>query len=314
MSQEIFSTLTTQDQIQTWLDKVGIKNYTITSDLIVNVDDSVDIKSLSLTHFPVQFGVINGDFICSQNQLISLKGAPYEIKGNFSCQGNQLTTLEYCPKKVKSSIDLGNNKLVSLKGLPNICNGDLDLRSNQLTSLEGCSEIVLNTFICSFNKLYSLEFGPKEAFSYICSSNQLTSLDYAPEIVPDMFVCSNNQLTSLKGSLKEAHKITVGDNPLTSFKGSTLKAYEIHIFRTPLSKISSFQEIEHIEAKYLIDITNNFNEPILTTLSNNYQSSYRQPVYEFDFKALKERMKIKYEKQRLEEIVDHVSTKRNLKI
>lgn len=74
--------------IKKWLDRVKIKNYTINDDFTVDVDSDVVFTYMHLPEIRVQFGVINGNFNCSDNDLTSLKGAPLEIHGDFHCERN----------------------------------------------------------------------------------------------------------------------------------------------------------------------------------------------------------------------------------
>lgn len=309
-----FKVYKTKEEISNWLDAMKVSNYIINDDLTVDVKGDVKLIDKFLTYLPIQFNEVLGDFVCSQNKLITLKGMPKTIKGSFVANNNQLTSLAYFPKHIEEDINLGSNQLTSLEGLPKKCYANLDVRSNHLTSLKGCSEQVKSGFICSFNQLSSLEFGPKKVASYFCHSNQLTNLDYAPEKISGVFSCGNNKLTSLKGSLKEVNKLSIGDNDIHSFNAVSLKANEIHIFRTSLNKINHYQEIEHLEANLIIDIVNKFNEPLYTQVSHKYHSDYNSSVYLLDFKALKEKLKIEYEKQIFETLIKGNPEKKGLKI
>ena len=137
--------------------------------------------------FTINFGKITGYFVCSDLDLISLKGAPTEVGEGFSCSDNQLTSLKGAPQKVKGSFICSSNQLTSLKGVPQIINGDFYCYKNKLTSLEGAPQKVGGDFWC-FN-------------------NQLTSLEGAPLIVDGDFYCQENQLTSLDGIGKVKGKI-----------------------------------------------------------------------------------------------------------
>ena len=64
-----------KSEVEEILDILEIKNYTINSDLTVDVDNNVDISSRYLRVIPVQFRNVSGFFSCSHNQLTSLKGA-----------------------------------------------------------------------------------------------------------------------------------------------------------------------------------------------------------------------------------------------
>ena len=73
-------------QIQSWLDEYGIKNYTINNKGEVDVDGDVNLMRKGLTEIPsfIQFGTIKGNFDCSYNNLMYLKGAPKKVSGIFA--------------------------------------------------------------------------------------------------------------------------------------------------------------------------------------------------------------------------------------
>ena len=89
-------------RIVTWLDTMGVKNYTINPDWTIDVKGYVYLDYKNLTEFPdyIKFNNVSGGFYCSKNQLTSLKGCPASVSGYFSCWNNQLTSLEGCPTKV----------------------------------------------------------------------------------------------------------------------------------------------------------------------------------------------------------------------
>ena len=92
---------TIHNQIEDWLDEYGITNYTIHEDLVIDVHEKVYLLSKRLASLPFQFGIIQGDFNCTWNQLTSLKHCPKEVHGDFFCYKNKLTSLEHCPKVIK---------------------------------------------------------------------------------------------------------------------------------------------------------------------------------------------------------------------
>lgn len=49
---------------------------------------------------PFKFGVIDGDFDCSDFNLTSLKNSPVIVKGYFDCAGNKLKSFDGGPKEV----------------------------------------------------------------------------------------------------------------------------------------------------------------------------------------------------------------------
>jgi 2'-5' RNA ligase len=124
-----------------------------------------------------------------------------EITGNFVCSDNQLTTLEGAPRKVGMGFYCNNNQLTSLEGAPQ------EIGFFTTNSRGG-------TFNCSNNKLTSLKGAPQKQVGggFYCDNNQLTSLAGAPREVGGHFECQNNQLTSLAGA-----PIRVGGNFKSDF-------------------------------------------------------------------------------------------------
>ena len=120
-----------------------------------------------------------GDFVCDNNKLTTLKGAPVSVGGGFYCSNNQLTSLE---------------------GAPTSVGGDFWCYKNKLTSLEGAPASVVGYFDCDYNQLTSLEGAPASVGGYFgCSHNQLTSLTNIHKILKQMngnFYAYNNPLKS----------------------------------------------------------------------------------------------------------------------
>jgi len=168
-------------QITQWLERHGIHNYTLTPDPVygftVDVQDNVNLSDQALKKILVKFGRVNGDFMCSHNQLTTLFGAPDRIEGIFDCRANRLTSLDFSPLVVEDHF---------------VCD------HNFLTTLKGCTQNLKNNFSCSHNRITSLEFGPAEADCYWCDYNCLTSLEFAPQKVQARFRCNNNQLIDLE--------------------------------------------------------------------------------------------------------------------
>jgi hypothetical protein len=126
-------------QSETEVDKIcrkyGIKNWTLNSDGLVDVDGHVNLCLKNSKKLPLKFGKITGYFHCAKNQLTSLEGAPNTVGGLFDCSNNQLTSLEGSPRLVGSNrgyggyFDCRNNNIRSFEGLVNIggnlyCNGN----------------------------------------------------------------------------------------------------------------------------------------------------------------------------------------------
>ena len=165
---------------------------------------------------------VRGDFYCSGNYFTSLKGAPQEVGGDFYCNNNQLTSLEGAPQTVGGNFNCSENQLISLKGAPKTVGGDFDCSENQLISLKGAPQKVGKNFICYNNCLIYLKGAPREVVgNFYCSDNQLTSLEGAPQKVGGSFSCSYNQLTSLEGAPTEVGEyFNCSDNQLTSLAGA----------------------------------------------------------------------------------------------
>ena len=163
------------EMIKEWLRKYNIENYTINKDFTIDVDGNVILVLKNLSKFPeyIQFGVVRGNFDCSNNNLISLRGCPRKVEGFFNCNYNHLKSLENCPVEVGSSVYCFRNNLKSLVGAPKKVGGSFYCSNNQLKSLEGAPEKVEGDFDCSHNKLTSLEGAPKEVERFDCGGNSV---------------------------------------------------------------------------------------------------------------------------------------------
>jgi hypothetical protein len=198
----------------------GIVEYEFTPDGFLDVFDNVNLNVKVLRKIPFKFGHVHGNFNCSSNFLISLKGSPRIVEGNFNCSYNKLTSLEYGPEKVEGNYSCYSDKLESLIGSPKEVGGTFDCNSNLLKTLQGSPEIVGNNFICSYNGLITLEGGPKIIKNkFNCSYNNLTTLEGGPQKVGNYYDCSSNKLISLRGAPSLVSKIfNCEDNKLTSLE------------------------------------------------------------------------------------------------
>jgi hypothetical protein len=116
--------LKTKKEIEDWLERHYIEDYYIHDNLTVDVKGNVNLLHLGLTELPVQFGVIDGTFICSHNKLTSLKGCPYEVKESFACCNNQLSNLNHCPEKVGCNFLCEHNPIIYLRNFNCSIGGD----------------------------------------------------------------------------------------------------------------------------------------------------------------------------------------------
>jgi hypothetical protein len=112
--------------------KYGIKNFTINRDGEVDVDDDVYMLNNGLSKIPIKFGRVTGSFFCSQNQLVTLEGAPNYVGGGFWASWNKLTTLEGGPIEVERGFWCDNNKLITLEGSPNRIGGNFYCDNNPI--------------------------------------------------------------------------------------------------------------------------------------------------------------------------------------
>jgi hypothetical protein len=180
-----------------WLDALKVKNYTINEDLTVDVNGNVNLARLNLPEIRVQFGMINGNFDCSYNELTTLKGTPYQITGAFDCNKNKLTTLENGPKKTWY----------------------YTCTENQLISLLGAPEEVTASFNCSHNLLKNLDYLPKKigdtlklSYNNITSIEQLINCQIGVALEVD-----NNQLTHYKGLPLNLKKFSCYKNEIEDY-------------------------------------------------------------------------------------------------
>ena len=90
-----------KSDIISWLDKYGIKKYTINDDLTVDVAEYVNLVLFRINKIHIQFNKVNGYFNCSNNQLTSLEGCPKIVNGRFNCSYNKLTSLKYLPDVIE---------------------------------------------------------------------------------------------------------------------------------------------------------------------------------------------------------------------
>ena len=96
-----------EQEIKSWCDEMGIKNYTINSKGEIDVDGFVDLREKDLKELPYKFGKITGSegvftmYKCKN--LISLKNCPDEVSRYFDVDCcSQLESLNGCPKKVET--------------------------------------------------------------------------------------------------------------------------------------------------------------------------------------------------------------------
>ena len=96
---------THKQEIESWCEEMGIKNYTINDKGEIDVDGDVDFRyNKNLKELPYKFGRINGHFVLAKcKNLISLKNCPDYVNSSFDIDFCiNLDSLEGCPKEVGS--------------------------------------------------------------------------------------------------------------------------------------------------------------------------------------------------------------------
>ncbi len=99
--------------------KLYIENYTINPDGSLDINGDVDFCAFDLNEIPIQFNIVSGDFICTNNFLKTWDRFPKKVGGRLSIAYNNFTNLDGCPVQyVGGCFDCADNKLTSLKGCP----------------------------------------------------------------------------------------------------------------------------------------------------------------------------------------------------
>jgi hypothetical protein len=142
--------------IEDWCLKLGLENYEIVMDGLVNINGDINLANKNLSTFPIFFGIVNGSFYCYQNIITSLQGSPIKLGGHFNCRTNQLTSLKGSTKIINGYFDCGVNLLTSLEDSPSNVNLTFFCGNNKLTSLEGRPKRVGIRLDCENNPIYQV--------------------------------------------------------------------------------------------------------------------------------------------------------------
>jgi len=149
---------------------------------------------------------VTGNFLCYDNQLTTLEGAPRRVGMGFYCNNNQLTSLEGAPQEIGffttnsrgGTFNCSNNKLTSLKGAPQKVGGGFYCDNNQLTSLTGAPREVGGHFYCSVNQLTSLTGAPKEVGGHFKSDFSAEDVKKAMKgEVNEIFIQKDNNMDKI---------------------------------------------------------------------------------------------------------------------
>lgn len=135
--------LTNKDDISKWLLKHGIKDFKILDDNSVDVKESVKLsnKLANLSKLPLSFNEVEGNFDISDNELISLEGAPNIVRGDFLAFKNELSSLKGSPKEVDGNFVVLRNNISSLKFAPSLVKDDFICSHNPLKDLSGINKV-----------------------------------------------------------------------------------------------------------------------------------------------------------------------------
>ena len=172
---KLFEGYQTESEVAEICKKYGIKNWTLNSDGLVDVDGSVYLSYNVLTKIPLKFGEVTGDFKCDSNRLTSLEGAPHTVS-HFFCNNNILDSLEFAPKSVGGNFNCDKNQLTSLEGAPHTVDGFFSCDDNQLTSLEFAPKSVAGDFWCLNNNIRSFEGLVNIKGNFECDVNPLIEI------------------------------------------------------------------------------------------------------------------------------------------
>lgn len=129
----------TYEEVEQWLNDMGIKDYDIDDDLDVDVDGDVYLFEKGLEYLPVQFSKVEAHFNIARNQLTTLKGCPYYVQGDFEAGLNQFKNLKHFPKMIWGHANIGACSLESIEGIGRVDEW-IGLHNNRITSLVFYSE------------------------------------------------------------------------------------------------------------------------------------------------------------------------------
>ncbi len=149
----------TEPELAKICQQYNIKNWSINSDGLVDVDGSVNLSYKRLTRLPIRFGRITGFFDCHENKITSLEGGPIYVGKNYECSNNRLTSLKGAPNQIFDNFYCDNNKLTTLEYCPRQIDGNFHCYSNLLTTLRFGPESVDGIVYAWGNKISDI---PKE--------------------------------------------------------------------------------------------------------------------------------------------------------
>jgi hypothetical protein len=99
---KLFESHQTEAEVAEICKTYGIENWTLNSDGLVDVDGHVNLNGkvlytigrYSLEKLPLRFGTVTGYFLCNNNKLTTLEGAPHTVGDSFWCRENNIRSFE----------------------------------------------------------------------------------------------------------------------------------------------------------------------------------------------------------------------------
>lgn len=120
---------------------IGV-DYSINNDGSVDVYGNVNISDRGLENIPIVYSYVQGNFVCSNNKIASLKGAPQKVDGDFICRKNRLTDLQGGPEIVHGNYECSDNDITNLLGAPKRIDKLFSCRNNKLTHLKNLPSFI----------------------------------------------------------------------------------------------------------------------------------------------------------------------------
>jgi hypothetical protein len=209
-----------KNDIETWLNNMGITGYTINDDLTIDIKGCVDLSNKGLEIVPeyIRFREVTGWFVCYRNKLKTLEFLPPVLGDALNCSYNRLVSLEGCPQTLNSFFDCSHNRLTSLKGGPRTI-------KNRKGYAPGYNRPA-GFYDCSYNRLTSLDYGPLNVDdNFLCNKNKIKTLKGLPAAIGGHFNCRNNELSDLKNvTLKVGKNFECYNNPV-NFTAEYVKSH-----------------------------------------------------------------------------------------
>ena len=103
----------TKEEIRKICHEHSIKNYSINSDMSIDVNGTVNFYGREFKQLPLIFNKVSGHFDChSCTNLVSLQGSPKEVDGYFDCSDCiNLTSLQGAPKEVGKDFSVTRERI-----------------------------------------------------------------------------------------------------------------------------------------------------------------------------------------------------------